>query len=119
MAIQEQVNDPKRRPKGYGMTVIIESYQIALFAFGVILFLFSVWNKYRHQALQAREDRDAIAAELEKATFDQVEAMRTLSAFRRQYHDGTGMLTNEVQKLRREISRLKRPIAKKRPGKEG
>lgn len=53
---------------------------------------------------------EALAQELQASTTDQVEAMRTLSAFRRQYHDGTGALTLEVSKLRKEVARLKTSI---------
>lgn len=96
------------------MTITVELYQIGLFAFGVALYGFAFYWKAR----RAQKDYDVIAAELEKATFDQVESMRTLSAFRRQYHDGTGALVNEVQKLRREVSRLKRAVQTKKIGKE-
>ncbi len=97
------------------MTLGIGTYQICLVAFGLGLYGFAFYWKAR----RAQKDYDAIASELEKATFDQVEAMRTLSAFRRQYHDGTGALVNEVQKLRREISRLKKTEQVKRSKKKG
>ena len=48
--------------------------------------------------------------ELTSSTQDQIEGMRTLSAFRRQYHDGTGELVKEVNKLRRSVERLKMAV---------
>ena len=48
--------------------------------------------------------------ELMSSTQDQIEAMRTLSAFRRQYHDGTGALVNEVRKLSRSVERIKTAV---------
>ncbi len=87
---------------------------VLVFVFALALYTFCVWYKYRSQARQAHQDRDIIAAELEKATFDQIEAMRTLSSFRRQYHDGTGALVNEVHKLTRAIERLKKRLDEKK-----
>lgn len=84
-------------------------YQAGLLGFGLGLYAFAFWWK----ADQARNDYEKIAAELEKATFDQVQAMRTLSAFRRQYHDGTGALVNEVHKLTRAVERLKKRLDEK------
>ena len=97
------------------MTLTVELCQGLLLGFGLVLYGFAFYWK----AKRSRDDYKAIAAELETATVDQVEAMRTLSAFRRQYHDGTGALVNEVQKLRREISRLKKTEQVKRSRKGG
>ena len=68
------------------------------------------WGKRPCDDLEA--DQERLGAELERATADQVEAMRTLTAFRRQYHDGTGAVAVEAQKLRREVARLKTAITK-------
>ncbi len=87
-----------------------ELYQVFLFVFGLALYAFAFCWK----AKKARDDYQTIAAELEKATFDQVEAMRTLSAFRRQYHDGTGALVNEVHKFTRSVERLKKRLDEKK-----
>ncbi len=96
------------------MTISLELCQTLLLSFGLALYLVSIRSKYRSQTRQAREDYEQIAAELEKATSDQVEAMRMLSAFRRQYHDGTGALVNEVHKLTRAVERLKKRLDEKK-----
>lgn len=58
----------------------------------------------------AQETAVALEQELTRATQDQIDAMRTLSSFRRQYHDGTGALVQEVHKLARSVERLKTAI---------
>ncbi len=58
----------------------------------------------------AVKDVERLEHELTLATHDQIEAMRTLSSFRRQYHDGTGELVKEVHKLHRSVERLKTAI---------
>lgn len=78
----------------------------------VVGWLLGYWVGRRY----AKEDVEAVTDELEKSTNDQLEAMRTLSSFRRQYHDGTGALVNEVHKLTRAIERLKKRLDDKSKG---
>lgn len=95
--------------------MIPELYQVLLLAFGLALYAFAFW----WTAKRSRDDYERISAELENATFDQVQAMRTLSAFRRQYHDGTGALVNEAHKLTRAVERLKKRLDEKGSKKGG
>lgn len=58
----------------------------------------------------ARADMEALQDAVTKGTQAEVQAMRTLTSFRREYHDGTGALVKEAHKLAREVARLKTVI---------
>ncbi len=87
------------------------SISSALYGFAAALLIiagFMAIVRYRR-----RDEIQMLQDELLKATDDQVGAMRTLTAFRRQYHDGTGALVIAVQKLTREVARLKTAVKEK------
>jgi len=63
---------------------------------------------------EAVKDVDRLEHELQVATHEEIQAMRTLSSFRRQYHDGTGALVKEVHKLHRSVERLKTAIKERK-----
>ena len=91
-------------------------YPIAWFLYGIGFGLLTATGYIMIRRIRlpsTRQEIEDLQAELIKATENQVEAMRTLSAFRRQYHDGTGALVNEVRKLTREIQRLKTAVKEK------
>lgn len=65
---------------------------------------------FRYRPKSIRQEMEALEAEIMKATQEQIDAMRTLTSFRREYHDGTGALVREAHKLGREVARLKTAV---------
>jgi len=59
---------------------------------------------------EAVKDVERLEHELDIATHEEIQAMRTLNAFRRQYHDGTSAWMQESTKLRKSVERLKTAI---------
>ena len=51
-----------------------------------------------------------LSREITKATEAQIDAMQTLTIFRKQYHDAGSPLIVEFKKLRQEIARVKKRL---------
>ena len=82
-----------------------------LYGFGSALLAIAGYMRIRkYRSRSVREEMALLEAEIMKATQAEVDAMRTLSSFRREYHDGTGALVKEAHKLAREVARLKTAI---------
>lgn len=90
--------------------ITFEPIQVSYFLCGLASALIVIAGFMSIARIGIRGEIEALQDELLTATDDQVGAMRTLTAFRRQYHDGTGALVIAVQKLTREVQRLKTAI---------
>lgn len=91
------------------LSATIESYFLGGMATGLLVAIF-LMVCYGYRPKSVRQEMEALEAEIMKATQEQIDAMRTLTSFRREYHDGTGALVKEAHKLAREVARLKTAI---------
>ena len=93
--------------------IVFESISISSVLYGSAAALLTIACYMWIARYRIRGEIEALQAEVLAATDDQIGAMRTLTAFRRQYHDGTGALVIAVQKLTREVQRLKTAVKEK------
>ncbi len=94
---------------------MIVSGQIAAYCYGIatgILTGAGIMLCFRYRPKSVRQEMALLETEIMKGTQAEVDAMRTLSSFRREYHDGTGALVKEAHKLAREVNRLKTALNK-------
>ncbi len=91
------------------LSATIESYFFGGIAIGLLVAIFlMVCYGYRPKSI--RQEKEMLQAAITEATQHEIDAMRTLTSFRREYHDGTGALVKEAHKLAREVARLKTVI---------
>jgi hypothetical protein len=93
-----------------GTMITFEPISISSVLYGFAAGLLAIAAIMSIGRYRIRGEIEALQTELLSATDDQVGAMRTLTAFRRQYHDGTGALVKAVERLTREVKRLKTAV---------
>ncbi len=95
------------------MTFEIIIIQAAGSALAIAAGTFAIlWIRARRECDDAEARALNLSREITKATESQLEAMQTLTMFRRQYHVAGSPLIVEFKKLRQEISRIKKRLDK-------